>query len=97
MCIIGLIILGVLELLLSQGLYFVIPSDMPRGVLEVISSALLVGICALLKWAKLNRLMRVFERWDVSYIIVAILSLMIFAPLVLFSVCLGQNKIALMH
>lgn len=91
MCIIGLIILGVLELLLSQGLYFVIPSDMPRGVLEVISSALLVGICALLKWAKLNRLMRVFERWDVSYIIVAILSLMIFAPLVLFKILQKLN------
>lgn len=82
MCVMGLIILGVVELLLSQGVYYFVPLDLADGWLEAISSTLLVVVSALLSKLKIYRLMGLFERWDVSYFFVAFLSLMIFAPVV---------------
>ncbi len=85
MCVMGLIILGVVELLLSQGVYYFVPLDLADGWLEAISSTLLVVVSALLSKLKIYRLMGLFfERWDVSYFFVAFLSLMILPQLLCF-------------
>ena len=76
--VISLLIIGIIELLLTQSLYYIFPVDMAYGVLESISAVLLVGLSIVLNKTKIYKIMGILDRWEISYALVALLSLTIF-------------------
>lgn len=83
MLVIDLIIIGVLELLLAQGLYPICPAEFRNGILEMLAATLLALSGFLLSRTKLSKLLHKMDKWEPSYALVAVLSLMIFAPVIL--------------
>ena len=85
--VLALMIASFLELLLSQIVYLITPSKVPVGLLEVISVTCLVIVCFIIsKVFKLYRILNWFDKWDYSYALVAGLSMMVFAPVIILRV-----------
>lgn len=82
--VLSLITIGVIELLVMQILNLLVRQDLHVGIIESLSSTLLVVTCSILKRIKLSKVIGILERWEPSYALVAILSLMIFTPVVAF-------------
>ncbi len=80
MLVISLMILGTLELLLTQILYWISPVEWKKGVLEAVASIVLVLCCFLFTRMKSYKILCIFDKWELSYALVAVLSLMIFTP-----------------
>lgn len=80
--VISLMIIGVIELLLTQSLFYICPVDMKYGVLESISATLLLIVSIILRKTKIYKIMGILDRWEPSYAFVAILSLMVFTPVI---------------
>lgn len=85
--VLALMIASFLELLLSQIVYLITPSKVPVGLLEVISVTCLVIVCFIISNVfKLYRILNWFDKWDYSYALVAGLSMMVFAPVIILRV-----------
>lgn len=85
--VLALMIASFLELLLSQIVYLITPSKVPVGLLEVISATCLVIVCLIISNVfKLYRILNWFDKWDYSYALVAGLSMMVFAPVIVLRV-----------
>lgn len=84
--VISLMIIGVIELFVMQILCFFLHRDFQMGIIEGISSTLLVVLAYLLNRIKLYKLIGVLDRWEPSYSLVAVLSFMIFTPVVAFRI-----------
>lgn len=86
MLVITLLIVGVSELLLMQIVYWLCPFKLEGRSLEIISSTLLVVLCIFLLKTKLCKILDFLDRWEPSFALVTVLSLMIFSPLVVLKV-----------
>lgn len=81
--VISLMIVTVVELLSSQILFWVLPFEWKQGMLETLTSAVVVLVCLLLTRLRFYRLLGIMDKWEPSYALVAILSLMIFTPVIM--------------
>lgn len=70
----------VIELLVMFVVMIVMPSEQEIGIFELVVVSLTVVVSVILSQSQLSRFVDVLEKWDFSYAIVAILSLMIFSP-----------------
>lgn len=76
--VISLMIIGLIELLSTQIIYCFYPQKVEYVVVVTIAAVLLVIVSFFLNKFALNKFFSVFERWEPSYALVALLSLMIF-------------------
>lgn len=89
--VISLIIVSVIELLSTQILYWILPIDLKPGMLEIVVSSFVVVVCLFLTRVKFYRLLGFMDKWEPSYALVAILSLMIFTPVVMLRILKKLN------
>lgn len=81
--VISLMLVTVIELILTHIIFYVFPFEIKPGMLEIYASVPVVLVCFLLTRLKLYRLLGIMDKWEASYALVAILSLMIFTPVVM--------------
>lgn len=81
--VISLMIIGIIELIMSQLLYLLCPIKLNEEFFQPIVALLMVICCFFISRTKLYRLLGILDRWEPSYAMVAVLSLMIFTPVVL--------------
>lgn len=89
--VISLMIVSVIELLSTQIFYWILPYELKPGMLEIVVSSFIVFICLFLTRTKLFRLLGLMDKWEPSYALVSILSLMIFTPVVLLRILKKLN------
>lgn len=81
--VISLIIVMVVEVLLTPLLSWLLPIKWRPGMIEAVASIPMVFVCFLLTRLRLYRLLGIMDKWEASYALVAILSLMLFSPVVM--------------
>lgn len=89
--VISLILIGVIELIMTQLLFLFLPIELEPGMLEVVAAPFVVAICFFLTRLKLYQLLGFMDKWEPSYVLVAILSLMIFTPMVMLRILKKLN------
>lgn len=89
--VVSLVVTSLAELLLTQVIYLVVPISWKPGMLEIAAATIMVIGFIFLPQLKLNRLLGVFDKKDFLFSVVAILSFVIFAPLVLFKIIQKLN------
>lgn len=77
---------SIIELLLTQILYWICPVELKPGILEVLAATFMVILCFSLRRISLYKVMDYFDKWEPAYALVAVLSLMIVSPLVILRV-----------
>ena len=70
----------VIELVVMFVVMLIMPSQQEIGIFELIVVTLTMFVAAVLSKSPMSKFIDVLEKWDFSYAIVAILSLMIFSP-----------------
>lgn len=74
------VLAGGIEVLITVAVLLIVPSGREAGVFELAVTMLTLGACIILSRLPIGKFMEVLEKWDFTYAIVAILSLMIFSP-----------------
>lgn len=82
MLVIVLMVSSVVELLSVQIVNLLFSLSLERGGLQIASTTLFVGICLLLSKTRIYKIFNLFDKWEPSYALVAVLSLMTFTPVV---------------
>ena len=80
------IILSLLEVLLMWLITCFVESEREAGMFDIVGAGLTLGICILLSKWKMYRLLRFLEQREFLYVVAALLSLMLFAPLTVFKI-----------
>lgn len=78
----SLILVSMSELVSYQITALFYSVQFETGKFELMASTILIVLCIILSRGKLDRVLIMIERWEAAYILVALLSLMIFTPVV---------------
>ena len=80
--VISLMIIGLVELFSTQLLSKFLPNDKELGIMEFAACSIYVVFCVILSKIHLYKILSLLDKWELSYAIVAVLSLMVFAPVI---------------
>lgn len=84
--VISLMIIGLVELVSMQLLSRFLPNEKELGIMEFVACILFVILCAFLSKIHLHKILSLLDKWELSYALVAILSLTIFTLVIAFRI-----------
>lgn len=81
-----LVTVSVIELISTQIMFLIFPIEIHSGILEMLAVTFMVILCFILTRVKFYRILGIVDKWEPSYALVALLSLMIFTPIAMLKV-----------